>query len=464
MDGTGIRKFVDDLPQVGAETSPSIPVAVPDTTTYPGVRLLRDRAGRVRPSRCTPTCRPPSCAATCSSTPRTSPATGCRWKAWVAPHPAARRHQAVGVTQPIYLGPAIVAEKDRPVRILFRNLLPTGEDGNLFIPVDTTVMGSGMTADGHEMDPTRRTRRTRCLQRHRQGRHGGRWTCVIAENRAVIHLHGGITPWISDGTPHQWITPAGENTAYPEGVSVENVPDMGAAATPDRRSDDLLLHQPAERAADVLPRPRLGHHPPQRLRRRGRALHHHRRHREGAGRRRLCPRPRTRSRWSSRTRPSSRTRRSSDLQDETWDTAPLGRRGQPVGAPRLLAGAEPGRRLRASTQFGRWAYGPWFWPPTNNIEYGPIANPYFDDTCDPDLGWCEPPLMPGTPYNSMGMESFNDTPVDQRHGLPNAHSRSEGLPLQDPERGQRPLLQPVAVQGRRCQRRSLRCHQPQPGA
>ncbi|WP_418606080.1 hypothetical protein [Georgenia sp. SUBG003] len=27
------------------------------------------------------------------------------------------------------------------------------------------------------------------------------------ENRATLHLHGGITPWISDGTPHQWITP-----------------------------------------------------------------------------------------------------------------------------------------------------------------------------------------------------------------------------------------------------------------
>ena len=28
------------------------------------------------------------------------------------------------------------------------------------------------------------------------------------DNRATLHLHGGITPWISDGTPHQWITPA----------------------------------------------------------------------------------------------------------------------------------------------------------------------------------------------------------------------------------------------------------------
>ena len=47
-----------------------------------------------------------------------------------------------------------------------------------------------------------------------------------AENRAGIHLHGGLTPWISDGTPHQWTTPAGETTPYPEGVSVRHVPDM----------------------------------------------------------------------------------------------------------------------------------------------------------------------------------------------------------------------------------------------
>ncbi len=33
---------------------------------------------------------------------------------------------------------------------MFHNLLPTGAGGNLFIPVDTTVMGSGMTPAGHE--------------------------------------------------------------------------------------------------------------------------------------------------------------------------------------------------------------------------------------------------------------------------------------------------------------------------
>ena len=53
------------------------------------------------------------------------------------------------------------------------------------------------------------------------------------ENRATIHLHGGISPWISDGTPHQWITPAGESTDYPQGVSVVPVPDMDDSGDPN---------------------------------------------------------------------------------------------------------------------------------------------------------------------------------------------------------------------------------------
>jgi len=49
-------------------------------------------------------------------------------------------------------------------------------------------------------------------------------------NRATVHLHGGISPWISDGTPHQWITPANEDTPWPQGVEAGTVPDM---ARPD---------------------------------------------------------------------------------------------------------------------------------------------------------------------------------------------------------------------------------------
>ena len=51
---------------------------------------------------------------------------------------------------------------------------------------------------------------------------GGYYT----QNRTSIHNHGAFTPWISDGTPHQWFTPAGETSHYLKGVSFQNVPDM----------------------------------------------------------------------------------------------------------------------------------------------------------------------------------------------------------------------------------------------
>src|SRR3989339_38378 len=39
-----------------------------------------------------------------------------------------------------YLGPLIVAQRDKPVRVMFTNMLSTGP---LFLPVDTTLMGAG---------------------------------------------------------------------------------------------------------------------------------------------------------------------------------------------------------------------------------------------------------------------------------------------------------------------------------
>ncbi len=48
------------------------------------------------------------------------------------------------VPDPIhYLGPIIVAQRDRPVRIKFTNLLPMAPAGDLFIPVNESVMGAG---------------------------------------------------------------------------------------------------------------------------------------------------------------------------------------------------------------------------------------------------------------------------------------------------------------------------------
>jgi FtsP/CotA-like multicopper oxidase with cupredoxin domain len=100
--------------------------------------------------------------------------------------------------QPYYLGPVILAAKNRPVRVLFKNMLPVGAGGNLFIPVDTTYMGAGAAADG----------------------------MPYPQNRATLHLHGGATPWISDGTPHQWTVPATEPTLHARGDSTQFVPDM----------------------------------------------------------------------------------------------------------------------------------------------------------------------------------------------------------------------------------------------
>jgi hypothetical protein len=47
-------------------------------------------------------------------------------------------------------------------------------------------------------------------------------TNAVSAIAAPLHLHGGVTPWISDGTPHQWVTPDGETTAFLKGVSVQN--------------------------------------------------------------------------------------------------------------------------------------------------------------------------------------------------------------------------------------------------
>ena len=76
--------------------------------------------------------------------------------------------------------------------------------GDLFIPVDTTLMGAGKGPNGQgPTDPT------------------------YSQNRTAVHLHGGFTPWISDGTPYQWFTPASDTTlAYKTGASLKNVPDM----------------------------------------------------------------------------------------------------------------------------------------------------------------------------------------------------------------------------------------------
>lgn len=377
----GIRKFVDELP--------TLEVAVPDTTTYPGADYYE--IGLVEYTQ---------------KLHSDLPATKLRGYVQLNG----------GKGTPSYLGPAIIAQKDRPVRITFKNQLSTGAGGNLFLPVDTTVMGAGMTPDGHKMeaampgdvdpqvpmcnDPATKP------QKVKDG-------LCYPDNRAIIHLHGGITPWISDGTPHQWITPANEGTPFPQGVSVQNVPDMTIV---DSNNDDIqndgvqtFYYTNAQSARLMFYHDHswgitrlnvyAGEAAPYIIQdETEQALV------DGG----IIPTATIPLVFQDKTFVPKDVQLA--LQDETWDTALWGSEGS-LWLPHVYSPAQNPGDVSGVNAYGRWAYGPWFWPPTSNVEYGPIANTYYDPACDPETMWCEPPLMPGTPYNSMGMEAFMDTPV-----------------------------------------------------
>jgi spore coat protein A, manganese oxidase len=76
-----------------------------------------------------------------------------------------------------YLGGAIVATKERPVLLNVANKTPN----RAIIPVDPTMMAGP----------------------------NGLMVGDLPLNRIANHLHGGLSPWFSDGTPYQWYTPSG---------------------------------------------------------------------------------------------------------------------------------------------------------------------------------------------------------------------------------------------------------------
>ena len=202
--GTALRKFVDSLPGLGPKNKNNlgsyIPIATPITGTA-GVPNDGDyyEIGLVEYSQ-----------KMHSDLPKKT-----KLRGYVDLNPVFL-NKSTAQNRAQYLGPVIIAQKDRPVRLKFTNMLPTGTAGNLFIPVDTTLMGAGMgplTAAGAPCDPTA----------------VGAACASYTQNRATIHLHGGNSPWISDGTPHQWTVPAGEVTPYKKGVGARDVPDMPAS-------------------------------------------------------------------------------------------------------------------------------------------------------------------------------------------------------------------------------------------
>ena len=86
-----------------------------------------------------------------------------------------------------YLAGVIVAKRGTPVMLHVSNELPN----KALIPVDPTIMAGP----------------------------NGLMVGDLPFNRIATHLHGGFTPWFSDGTPFQWYTPWGMT-----GPSFMNVP------------------------------------------------------------------------------------------------------------------------------------------------------------------------------------------------------------------------------------------------
>jgi FtsP/CotA-like multicopper oxidase with cupredoxin domain len=200
--GTPLRKFVDKVPGVGPTNANNLGQYIPIATKitnglFPGDDYYE--IGIVEYNEQMHSDLPGP-----YSTPAAGPGTKLRGYKDLAPS---------AVLNPAhYLGPLIIADRNIPVRIKFTSMLATGAPGNLFIPVDPTLMGAGpgpLDISSNACDPDVAIN---CES--------------YTENRTAVHLHGGFTPWISDGTPHQWFTPFGESTVFPKGVSFQNVPDM----------------------------------------------------------------------------------------------------------------------------------------------------------------------------------------------------------------------------------------------
>ena len=405
----GIRKFIDSLPGLGAANSNNqghyIPVAVADQTTYFNsdyyeiavVEFEQNFSTDLPMTKLRGYVQLETAAnyAISKHIPLTYLATGKQiYKGDGTP--------AIAVDYPQYLGPFIIAQRDRPVRVNFTNLLPTGVFGDLFLPVDITTMGAGM-------GPIPMVSPSGAVQLNPDG------TIMYesyTENRANIHLHGGVTPWISDGTPHQWITPAGENTVYPEGVSVYNVPDMPDPGPGSQtfyytnqqsarlmfyhdhsygitrlnvyagEASGYILQDDVEKqlvASGIIPTVEMP----------------------------LVVQDKTFVPDNSTPITNMWGTFDSQLafQDPTWDTARWGQVGDLWYPHVYMTTTNPGDPT-GQNPFGRWQYAPWFYPPSP-ITYGPTANPYYTGPGNP----MEPEVIPGTPSISTAGEGFMDTPV-----------------------------------------------------
>ncbi len=351
-----IRKFVDTLPGLGYANRNNlqqyIPIAVPDTQTYQGADYyeigLTDYTQQMH-----------------SDLPATTKFRGYYQINTSDPT----------VNVPKYMGPVIIASRDKPVRIKFSNQLGLGTLGNLFLPVDTSVMGAGT-------GPLSTTE-------------------LYTQNRASVHLHGGATPWISDGTPHQWITPSGESTSYPKGVSQQNVPDMpnpgpGSATfyyTNQQSSRFMFYHDHAYGITrlNVYAGEAAGYLLTDTVE-------------EGLINNGTLPNLGGVYRYGIPLIIQDKTFVPDALtlaaQDPTWNWGGTGN----LWFPHVYMPNQNPNDAAGVNAMGRWDYGPWFWPPVTSLAHGAIVG---DGTNGCPLGL----TCPGTPNPTIVPEAFMDTPI-----------------------------------------------------
>ncbi len=393
-----------------------------------------------------------------------------------------------------YLGPVIVANQGVPVRVTYDNYLPSGTQpctvgggniavdpvskanittcgGDLFLPVDPTVMGAG------------------------SGPNGG----YYSTNRSTIHMHGGVTPWITDGTMDQWVSPASSQEQYPAGVDTRYVPDMwftksGASidacygflycytsnnipglykgtnsstvpATTTTGGNTYIWQIDAP-TASTYPSTNPGngrmtfYYTNQQT---ARLMFYHD-HTDGITRLNvysglisgflLHDSQEGNVMVAAGVRTSAATVNTDQekvmviqdktfvpsptqlkIQDPTWNSAAWGNFGslwfphvyQPNQNPALtpLNNGSPG-----ATPTGRWDYGPWFWPAVTTEMNGPVSNPLYTGPCATPVASCENITNPGVPNVSQVPEAFDDSFVVNGVSYPVMHTAPKVYRLQ----------------------------------
>ena len=259
-----LRKFVDTLPGLtpaGKNTFAKdgsgtyISVAIPDVTSYPGSEYFiigvveyqqRMHSDLQKPTTLRGYVQLYPQGAVVNGVAKSTPVDSLTGQVLPAPYALqypdktpitwpGTTEQVYAYDKPNYLGPIILTPSGTPVRTKMVNLLPLGRatvlaggvvsrNGDMFLPVDESLGGAGIapTATGAPAEK-------------------------YPQNRVSFHLHGGDTPWISDGTPHQWITPAGDTSNFKTGNRMFNVPDM-----PFPGEGALTLYWPNDQSARLM--------------------------------------------------------------------------------------------------------------------------------------------------------------------------------------------------------------------